>query len=190
MKGRRPRLGAGDWVEAALAALGEGGLAAVAVEPLAARLGTTKGSFYWHFTNRDALIEATLAHWEELNTGGVIAAVDAEPDPRRRLRKLFTTVPAAVGGDPVEIALLANARHPLVAAALGRVTARRVDYVTGILVDLGFSADEARRRGLLVYASHLGQIHLIHAAPQVLPPDREERRRYLDTLMYTLLRPE
>ena len=51
-KGAKPRLGREAWEDAALAALGRGGLASVAVEPLAVALGTTKGSFYWHFADR------------------------------------------------------------------------------------------------------------------------------------------
>ena len=57
---RKPRPGPltpGDWARAALAAIARGGIAAVAVESIAADLGATKGSFYWHFKNRDALIQ-------------------------------------------------------------------------------------------------------------------------------------
>ena len=61
-KPERGRLSADDWAEAALDLIAEQGVAAVAVEPLARRLGVTKGSFYWHFadlpTYRSALIEA------------------------------------------------------------------------------------------------------------------------------------
>ena len=46
------RLSAEDWAVAALDVIAESGLAAVAVEPLAKRLGVTKGSFYWHFPSR------------------------------------------------------------------------------------------------------------------------------------------
>jgi AcrR family transcriptional regulator len=184
------RLTAQDWVDAALAALGEGGLAAVAVEPLAKRLKTTKGSFYWHFSNREALIDAVLKRWEELNTEGVIKAVNDEPDPERRLRNLFKTVPAATDGDPIEVVLVGNVRHPQVAATLRRVTERRIDYVTQILTELGFPADEARRRSVLIYTSHLGQTHLMHAAPDVLPASRADRKRYLDTMLQILLHRE
>jgi AcrR family transcriptional regulator len=189
----RRSLTAGDWVEAALELIAEGGLAKVAVEPLAKRLDATKGSFYWHFTNREALIDAALARWEALNTERVLALVDAvdpEPTPEQRLRKLFTTVPLATTGDTVEVALLATAGHPQVAAALQRVTERRIDYVTAVFVDCGFPPDEARRRGLVAYTSHLGQNHLIHAAPHVLPGGKQDRKRYLDTLIFTLLRRE
>jgi hypothetical protein len=41
----KSRLSRERWIEAALDALADGGVAAVAVEPLAARLGVTKGSF-------------------------------------------------------------------------------------------------------------------------------------------------
>src|SRR5687768_16979730 len=74
-----------DWTEAALDALAGTGLAAVAVDPLARRLGATKGSFYWHFANRDELIDATLERWERRDTTEVIAAIGALADPRERL---------------------------------------------------------------------------------------------------------
>ena len=55
MKGseRSGRLSADDWAQAALEQIAEQGVAAVAVEPLARRLGVTKGSFYWHFPSRE-----------------------------------------------------------------------------------------------------------------------------------------
>ncbi|MBP8098362.1 MAG: helix-turn-helix transcriptional regulator, partial [Arenimonas sp.] len=56
----KPRLSAEDWARAALDVIAEQGLAAVAVEPLARRLGVTKGSFYWHFPSREALLVAAL----------------------------------------------------------------------------------------------------------------------------------
>jgi AcrR family transcriptional regulator len=168
----RKRLTAQDWTGAALEALAYGGLAAVAVEPLAARLGATKGSFYWHFANRDALIEATLLHWERTATEDVITLVDTEPDVPRRLRTLLA---AALGMHPrwpplpVELALQATARHPLVEPVLARVTGRRVGYLTDQFAALGFPPDEAHRRGLLVYTAYLGHAQLVHATPDIAP---------------------
>src|SRR5205809_1946044 len=116
----RSRLAAADWAAAALAAIGEGGLAAVAVEPLAVRLGATKGSFYWHFPNRDALVAAALALWEERHTEGTIAALATEPDPAARLRALLASVRAHAGRDRLEGHLLAAADHPQVGAGVRR----------------------------------------------------------------------
>jgi AcrR family transcriptional regulator len=59
------RLGRDDWMRAGRMALLTGGAAAVRVERLATDLGVTKGSFYWHFADRGALLEALLREWEE-----------------------------------------------------------------------------------------------------------------------------
>ncbi len=186
--GARRRLTALDWADAALAAIGEGGLAAVAVEPLAARLGTTKGSFYWHFANRDALVEAALRRWEELGTEAVIGEVEAEPDPVERLRRLLRRATDSAAEDPLEVSLLATAAQPRVAAALARVTERRIGYVASLFTELGFPEDEARRRGLLAYTAYLGHTQLGHAVPRSLPAGTA-RDRYLDGVIATLVRP-
>ena len=68
------------WGEAALEALAAGGLEAVAVEPLARRLGVTKGSFYWHFPSREALLREALALWEKATAlAASAAALSLEP---------------------------------------------------------------------------------------------------------------
>ncbi|NUR02056.1 MAG: TetR/AcrR family transcriptional regulator [Streptomyces sp.] len=185
---KKPRLTAHDWADAALTAIREGGgLAAVAVEPLASRLGTTKGSFYWHFTNREALIEAALARWAESNTDEIIAAVETERDPERRLRALFQRVTKPGAADPLELSLLASTDHPQVAAALRRVTERRIDYLTGLFGELGFGEVEARERGLMAYSFYLGHSQLGHAVPGVLP-SAEDFPGYLEAAVGTLLR--
>jgi AcrR family transcriptional regulator len=57
-------LGREDWLRAARLALLRGGVEAVRVERLARDLGVTKGSFYWHFKDRDELLEFLLREWE------------------------------------------------------------------------------------------------------------------------------
>jgi AcrR family transcriptional regulator len=53
-----------DWLRTARLALLRGGVEAVRVERLARDLGVTKGSFYWHFRDRDELLELLLSEWE------------------------------------------------------------------------------------------------------------------------------
>src|SRR5829696_5322648 len=85
---RAGALKAEDWVAAARAAMAEGGIDAVAVEPLARRLGVTKGSFYWHFKDRKALLKATLERWEKESTEARISASRRISDPNERLVRL------------------------------------------------------------------------------------------------------
>jgi AcrR family transcriptional regulator len=175
-KGKRESLTADDWTAAALRALAQGGLTAIAVEPLAQALGTTKGSFYWHFDDRNALIAATLERWELRDTELVIAGAGQEPDAANRLRALlrlaFGSVREGAAGGSVELALQAHATHPLVADTLARVTRRRLSYLTSLFTELGLSPARARDRGVLAYAAFLGHAQLAHATPQLLPAGR------------------
>ena len=83
------RLTRSDWERAALQAIAESGMNAVAVEPLARRLGVTKGSFYWHFANREALMAAAITRWERDQLEDLHNAEAADPKakdaPSRRL---------------------------------------------------------------------------------------------------------
>jgi AcrR family transcriptional regulator len=180
-------LTADDWADAALDAIGGGGLAAVAIEPLAQHLGVTKGSFYWHYPNRAALVEAALARWEQVHTEAVIDMIESEPDPRARLVKLLRAVVGVAPTDRVEIALLASADHPAVAAATARVTERRVAYVAELYQALGDHRAVARRRAVIAVATYLGHLQLARAAPSVLPEGKAALARHLDQLVATLV---
>lgn len=181
------RLSAADWARAALTAIGEGGLGAVAVEPLAARLHATKGSFYWHFPNRRALIDAALKRWEQDHTEAIITAMETEPDPAERLRKLFTFVVGLAPRDRIEIALLATADDPAVAPVMQRVTRRRIRYVAAQYEQLGVSEAEAYGRAVTAVSVYLGHLQLAHAAPDTLPSDPEAWQRHVDRMVRTLL---
>jgi AcrR family transcriptional regulator len=176
-----------QWEEAALDALAAGGINAVAVEPLARRLGVTKGSFYWHFANREALVEAALGRWEQRATEAVIDAVAAEPDPRRRLRRLFSEVAARTRREHRLHRALAAATHPLARAVLARVTARRVAFLKECYRALGLPAKRAEARALLSYAAYLGLLDISEQAPRVLPKERRRLvQRELEPLLLTV----
>jgi AcrR family transcriptional regulator len=181
------RLTRDDWITAALGAIADGGLAAVGVEPLAARLGATKGSFYWHFENRDALLEAAIRRWEQETTTDVAAEITTAHDaPASQFRRLVASVIERAEQDRVGPALLASAGHPAVAPALERVTAVRLNLIATVLRRLGFPPGEARRRALLAYSAYLGHGQLVHSTPGVLPATKAGRRAYLNDAIRAL----
>jgi AcrR family transcriptional regulator len=162
------RLSKVNWESAALDAMAESGLAGVAIEPLARRLGVTKGSFYWHFSDRDALLAAALEHWEKGYTENVIVALEGVRDPRARLARLIGRVLGGGQADRIHIAL-ASSKHRLVRKAVARVTRRRLAYLESCYVELGQSRREAKRSALLAYAVYVGLVHLRLEAPTEIP---------------------
>ncbi|MCI4065177.1 TetR/AcrR family transcriptional regulator [Micromonospora sp. R77] len=181
---RRGRLGAEDWARAALDVIGEQGVAAVAVEPIAVRLGATKGSFYWHFPNRDALVTAALARWEQEHTQAVIDGLDEAATPTERVRSILAST---VSADPlrarVEVNLLAAADHPLVAPTMDRVVRRRLATLRALFAGAGFAADEADRRAVLAYTTYVGHLQLMVRMPGLMPQSRAARSAYLETAL-------
>lgn len=184
MGNRKRRLTRDDWAEAALDAIAGGGLEAVAVEPIAAKLGATKGSFYWHFKNRDALVEAALLLWEQRRTDAVIEFLGREPDPAQRLRMLIEVAYEQGPGDRVEIALLSKPNNRVAVRTMKRVAERRIGYVADQLEALGWDPEEARFRALLIGYVYIGRIQMAHVLPRI---DAEERRRHAELVYKTLV---
>ncbi len=178
------RLGRQDWIDAALRALTNGGLAGLSVERLATELGATKGSFYWHFKDRAALIESTLAEWERRDTDQLIERASTIDDPRERLRWLFQVVFSETAGVGIDTALLADADSPIVAAALERVATRRLRYIEAQFKLMGL--DASSDRAMLTYTAFVGLAQLRRTTPDLTPQGRRSTR-YLKNITEWLL---
>lgn len=163
----KPRLTRADWITAALAALARGGVAAVAVDPLATALGVSRGSFYWHFENRADLLRSALDWWEQEGTSSVIERVGHITDPRERLRSLFHIALTEDPTDGLEPALVAHADDPIVAPVLHRVTARRIEFLAVAYAEAGLPAQRARFQAVVTYSAYVGWTELRRATPAV-----------------------
>ena len=122
----------------------------------------TKGSFYWHFKNRDALVGALVARWEELGTDQVIARLDEIEGAEERLNALLATCFDDVARIRAEASLSAAAAagDATVAVVVARVMRRRLDYTARIYVDLGVGPAEAKRMAVVAYGAYLGAVQL------------------------------
>jgi AcrR family transcriptional regulator len=161
VSGERGRLSADAWIDAALDLIAEQGVAALAVEPLARRLGVTKGSFYWHFASRDALLEAALRRWETRDQESLIREVDRIADPRERLVDLFRRTSREMRTHVIYSALLKALDHPSVRPVMQRLSQRRIQYLALAYRALGLGRRDALNRARLAYAAYVGFLQLI-----------------------------
>jgi AcrR family transcriptional regulator len=157
---RSGRLSAEDWAQGALDSISESGVSGVAVEPLARRLGVTKGSFYWHFPSRDALLKAALERWERVELEEVFARLEGIADPRERLTQLFRRVAHEAKSHIIYSELLKALDHPVVQPVMQRVSKRRMDYLQLAFRQVGMARPEALTRARLAYAAYVGFLQL------------------------------
>jgi AcrR family transcriptional regulator len=160
VKIERPRLNASDWEFGALEMIADLGLSAVAVEPLAKRLGVTKGSFYWHFSSREALIEATLKRWGADDSVDVISRVQTISDPRERLRTLFRITSRTVRLHKIYSALIKAVEHPSVGPRVEKISEARLAFLTQLFTDAGLDSTAAAHRARLAFAAYVGFLQM------------------------------
>jgi len=185
-KKERSTLSAGDWEQQALMLMAEKGIRAVAIESLARRMGVTKGSFYWHFPNRDALLEQSLLRWEKHDEANLQASLGAIADPRERLRSFFRRTGREQLTHDVYSSLLSAADHPKVEPLLERVAERRMRHIEAAFGEIGFNPEESSHRARLTYSTYLGflQLQRQHQAPQL---SSEEFEAYMIHVIATLI---
>ena len=166
-----PTLTVADWAGAALQLIAEAGLGALTVETLAARLGVTKGSFYWHFKGRSELLAAALNRWEQRATTEAIAGLSAVTDARQRLCLMLDAASQSPRSRSLYAALAEAAEDPTVRRVLNRVASARINYLETCYRDLGLSQSRAKAKAVFAYAAYRGLLQLAHEAPGVLPAD-------------------
>ena len=148
------RLGRADWIDAAYETLSEQGWRSLSVEGLAKHLGVTKGSFYWHFKDRNALLDEVLERWREQL---VISRTEASGGtPAEKIRYMLDIVVNSGRpgrGGSLELAMRAwGRRDPRVALVVEEVDQRRLDYTAGLFQEIGFGEREAEARAMLLFS--------------------------------------
>lgn len=187
-KNERATLSAADWEQAAVELIAEKGVQAVAIEPLARRMGITKGSFYWHFPNRESLLEQALQRWEEHDARNLSASLGEIDQPRDRLISFFRRVGKEKLTHEVYSALCAAAGHPQVEPVLERVANRRMAHLSAAFREMGMPEGQANNQGRLTYSVYLGflQLQRQHQAPNL---SSEEFDAYIEHVIATLIPP-
>ncbi len=173
------------WTEAATEVLVDQGIDHVRVDVLARQLGVTRGSFYWHFRDREALLRSVLQAWNERSTEQLTRRLEtAHADPVEQLRDVIS-LPfrgrAAVRGARIELAIRAWARRDAMARqAVDASDANRMAYIAQVFSGLGFTPAEARARAFLLYSYVVGESLM---ANQGSAAQRQERARFVERLM-------
>ena len=154
------------WVAGATEVLAEEGIAGLRVEVLAKRLKVTKGSFYWHFTDRRDLLLAVLSHWKEGRIRDIIKQTRAQPG--RELEQIYHVIDVYSAsrsrrGMLIELAVRDWARRdPEASVIVAEVDDVRLRCARDLFLACGVPMDEASSRCMLLYAYVFGVSLMIY----------------------------
>lgn len=176
------RLSVQDWVQAGFGLLAEDGIKALTIDRLCRRLGVTKGSFYWHFTDMKAYRKALINTWAAVRDEdrGDFDALGTLP-PRERLSRMMNSL---VGPRHwmLERAMREWARSESIVADAVQSSDRRVlRSVRQVFLDDGFDRDEAEMRAGATFAAGIGFLHLSGTRPS--PRAVGRREQFVDVML-------
>lgn len=175
---KQPRLTGADWIECALTVLVESGIEAVQITALARRLDVTRGSFYWHFESREALLDALLTEWRTRNTGVMIEALDGAETLDDGILALFSVWVDHRRFDPrLDQAIRDWARHSdQLRTTVKAEDAARVHTITAFYERHGFDRTDAFIRARVIYFTQISYYALQKEEDETIP----ERLSYLE----------
>ena len=144
---RSSRLSREAWLAQALDVLARNGNAKLRVETIAAALGVTTGSFYWHFKDRDEFLESLVRYWGTKFTDPVIEHVsNLDGDARQRLIAL-TDLVMREDYAQFDVSVRAwAAEEPAIQPLVIEVDQRRLAFVRSLFAELGFEGSELEMR--------------------------------------------
>lgn len=151
------------WLAAAYDLLTDKGVEAVKVMPLAKRLGLARTGFYWHFRDRDALLEAMIKRWEDKNTGNLVARCEAYADSIcEAVFNLFDCwLDADLFDAPLDLAIRNWARNdPALQTRLDAADSRRQAAVASMFTRFGYSPSDAEARAMTMLYTQIGYISM------------------------------
>lgn len=151
------KLSRNDWINAAMNVLSTGGIELVRIDNIAKKLKITRGSFYYHFKNRQELLQAILENWRVKATEAVIENLQKRSlDPLQQLTELVTLPhrgKRSIEAASIEISLRTWARRdPIAKAAVEEVDSYRIAYIERLFVEMDHSKQQAEDIAHLLYS--------------------------------------
>ncbi len=183
---KRKRLTRDCWLVKAIDVLTKKGSAELRVNSLASALGVTKGSFYWHFKDRNDFAVRLLDYWQQTFTTNVIEKINATPGgPEERLLALMQLLSDS-GAARFDVAVRAwTAQERKLDALVQKVDRQRLIFVRALFSEMGFHGAELDMRAQTFLAYHSFEVSLLSHLEQT----KEERQKLLNLRHDFFVRP-
>lgn len=170
------------WVNAAYETLIESGVDQVKIMPLARKLNLSRTSFYWHFSDRDSLLDALVTLWREKNTANLKGQTQLYADSiTEAVLNLFDCwITPELFDAKLEFAMRSWAQTaPDLKSIFEQADAERVTAIGAMFARFGFGPEQADIRANTIYLTQVGYISM--KADEPLPARIRRMPAYAET---------
>jgi AcrR family transcriptional regulator len=169
------RLSREEWLARALDVIAREPHGKLRIHELVKSIGVTRGSFYWHFKDREDFVKSLAEYYDRWSTDQVIGVAEgAGGDPKNRIRALMEFVFRNRIGRYEKAVRAWAFQEPAVAKAIRRTDRNRVTFARTLFREMGFTGDELETRA----RTFLGFLNLDHTI--FAPEGDKERLRLLE----------
>jgi AcrR family transcriptional regulator len=152
---KHKRVSKDEWLARALEILAVEGVQGIRIERLARDLKISKSGFYWHFRDRQELLNQVLEYWAYEFTEVVIQYQDLlNAEPESRLDQISSMI-RKHNLTKFDLSIRAWAEHDEMAAKkVAQVYQNRLGFLRETFRELGFKGDELEMRTFLFVCYH------------------------------------
>jgi AcrR family transcriptional regulator len=169
------RLTREEWLRRALDVLAAHGPGSLNIQRLVDALGVSRGSFYWHFTDRADFVHALLDYWHDKYTAPVPDLIGSKGGTGRE--KFLVFIRAIHEKDLVRFDMPIRSwamQEPEVAERLMRTDRFRLEFTISLFVEMGFSASQANLRARACVAYLIMGEHLLEGPSTIVDAGQVE----------------
>jgi len=156
-----------DWIILGYKLFSEKGINGIVVEKMALKLNVNKSSFYWHFKTKKDFINEIISFWVSTDTNRIITAVESKPFGKEKFDRL---IELAFKKEPYLDFIFFLKRYALkdkkIQSLIDKIDNQRIDYTKSILIEMGFSKNEASIKSTLFYKYLIGYHEMIRYKKQ------------------------
>jgi len=156
-----------DWINLGYRTFAEQGASGIIVEKMAKELKVNKSSFYWHFKTKDGFIKQLILVWIKNETERIINLSSSKKSGAQKLKTLFALV---YKQDPFFDFIFHLKRYARkekkIQLIIDDIDNKRIKYTYDLLLEMGYSKQEAKIKSTILYKHFLGYHELMRNKTQ------------------------
>jgi len=151
-----------EWVRYGFELFARHGASALIVDKMARKLTCNRSSFYWHFNSKEKFIDEIIKYWVEFDTDQIINQVEKASTPDKKFKVFIATT---FKSDPYIDFIFHLKRYAIkrkdIQTMIDKINKQRIDFVSSLLVDLGYSETESMEKASIFYKYLIGHHEMI-----------------------------